>query len=206
MFNNKHLSESDIYHQLINSNLFTSKQVSSLINKVKTEHSKFKELTKTQLKQHQVKLDNITKFISKESKLIQKKSKDIIKLKSDLLKFKAKNNSVKLKETHAKIADLIQSIKKKQFTIQQKSIKINRLNRSINILQTRIDKNTFKLCFGSSQLLKQRPGNNKDKFRLNSNQKPYTSIDIWKKDWDLSRNNIWFSIGDKKKPQGNAEI
>jgi hypothetical protein len=73
MFNNKHLSESDIYHQLINSNLFTSNQVSSLINKVKTEHGKFKELTKTQLKQHISKLDNITKFINKESKLIQKK-------------------------------------------------------------------------------------------------------------------------------------
>ena len=31
MFNNKYLSESDIYHQLINSNLFTSNQVNSLM-------------------------------------------------------------------------------------------------------------------------------------------------------------------------------
>jgi hypothetical protein len=37
MLNNKHLSESDIYHQLINSNLFTSNQVLSLINKNKVK-------------------------------------------------------------------------------------------------------------------------------------------------------------------------
>ena len=52
LWNNQKLSETDIYHKLMGLNLLTSEQVGSLINKVKTEHSKIKELTKSQLKKH----------------------------------------------------------------------------------------------------------------------------------------------------------
>ncbi|NCQ52100.1 hypothetical protein GW796_09460 [archaeon] len=82
MFNNIHLEENVIWHNLMNTNLFTSHQVISIINKVKSEHAKIRELTKTQLKQHKAKLDNINKFITKESKFINKQNQDIIKLKS----------------------------------------------------------------------------------------------------------------------------
>ena len=194
LWNNQKLSETEIYHKLIGLNLFTSEQICSLINKVKTEHSKIKELTKSQLKQKKSKLDNINKFIVKESKLISKYEKDIIELKS------------KKKLDYTKISKLVNSIKKKQLVINQKSIKVNRLNKSIKLIQNRIDSNTFKLCFGSSTLLSQRPGNHTDKFRLNNNQKVYESLTEWEKDWDLSRNNIWYSVGRASKPQGNAEI
>ncbi len=193
LWNNQHLSETDIYHLIMSFNVLTSEQVGSLINKVKTEHSKIRELTKTQLKQHKSKLENINKFIAKESKLITKYNKDIIKLKS-----------VK-KLDYSKISKLTNSIKSKQLVLKQKSIKIKRLNKSINIIQKRIDTNTFKLCFGSSTLLKQRPGNYSNKFRLNKQQKVYDNTADWNKDWDLARNNILISIGDKNKPQGNAE-
>ena len=55
-------------------------------------------------------------------------------------------------------------------------------------------------------MLSQRPGNHTDKFRLNSNQKVYNNLSDWKKDWDLARNNIYYSVGNKNKPQGNSEI
>ena len=87
-----------------------------------------------------------------------------------------------------------------------KNIKVTRLNKSIAVSQQRIDTHTFKLCFGSSSLLDKRPGNHTDKFRLNHSQKPYSDLTEWKKDWDLSRNNIWISVGSASKPQGNAEI
>lgn len=47
MFNNKHLEEKVIWHNLTASKLFTSNQVNSLINKVKADHSNIKELTKS---------------------------------------------------------------------------------------------------------------------------------------------------------------
>lgn len=194
LWNNQHLSESQIYHKIKPLNILTSEQIGSLINKVKTEHNKIKELSKSQLKLKISKLDYINKFLIKESKYIDKYQKEIIKLK------KSKNLN------YSKIAKLNNSILKKQFTIKQKLIKINSLNKSINILNKRIELNTFKLCFGSSELLDQRPGNSKDKFRLNTNQKSYSNLSDWKKDWDLFRNNIWFSIGRKSKHQGNAEI
>ena len=44
LWNNQQLSESAIYHQLMGLNLFTSRQIGSLMNKVKSEHAKIKEL------------------------------------------------------------------------------------------------------------------------------------------------------------------
>ena len=70
LWNNQQLKENEIYHQLMGFNLFTSAQVNSLINKVKTEHAKIKELSKTQLKQQKAKLLNIEKFIVAEEKNI----------------------------------------------------------------------------------------------------------------------------------------
>ena len=72
LWNNQQLKETEIYHKLMNLNLFTSRQVGSLINKVKTEHAKIKELSKSQLKQQKAKLINIEKFISTEQKNISK--------------------------------------------------------------------------------------------------------------------------------------
>ena len=68
LWNNQQLKENDIYQQLMGLNLFTSRQIGSLINKVKTEHAKIKELSKTQLKQQKTKLLNIEKFIATEQK------------------------------------------------------------------------------------------------------------------------------------------
>ena len=113
---------------------------------------------------------------------------------------------------HERISKLTHSIKKKNLVFFNKKIKLRRLERRIKVLEQRIKFNKFKLCFGSSQLLKQRPGNFSDQFRLTKEQNKYKNKDFnvnlaaWEKDWDLARNNIWISIGDKDKPQGNAEI
>ncbi len=215
LWNNQQLKENEIYHQLMGLNLFTSRQIGSLINKVKTEHAKIKELSKTQLKQQKAKLLNIEKFITTEQKNILKIYDEISNLK---VKLKNDHNTTKviLKEPknkiHERISKLTHSIKKKNLVLFNKKIKLNRLKRSVFILEQRIKFNKFKLCFGSSQLLKQRPGSFSDQFRLTQEQKVYNNknekvnLATWEKDWDLARNNIWISIGDKNKPQGNAEI
>ncbi len=215
LWNNQQLKENDIYHQLMGLNLFTSAQVNSLINKVKTEHAKIKELSKSQLKQQKAKFLNVTKFIAVEEKNISKLLDEISNLKVKLKNYHNTNKAI-LKEPknkiHERISKLTHSIKKKNLVLSNKKIKLNRLKRSIHILEQRIKFNKFKLCFGSSQLLKQRPGNFSDKFRLTQEQNKYKNKNIninladWEKDWDLARNNIWISIGDKNKPQGNAEI
>ena len=216
LWNNQQLKETEIYHQLMGLNLFTSRQISSLINKVKTEHDKIKELSKSQLKQQKAKFLNIEKFIATEQKNISKLLDEF-----NNLKLKLKNDSsIKDKsilqepknKIHERISKLNYSIKKKNLVLFNKKMKLNRLKRSIFILEQRIKFNKFKLCFGSSQLLKQRPGNHTDKFRISKEQNKYKNKDLnvnlaaWEKDWDLARNNIWISIGDKNKPQGNAEI
>ena len=216
LWNNQQLKENEIYHQLMGLNLFTSAQVNSLINKVKTEHAKIKELSKSQLKQQKAKLLNITKFIATEEKNISKLLDEINNLKLKLKNDSSIKDKSILKEPknkiHERLSKLNHSIKKKNLVLFNKKIKLRRLKRSIFILEKRIKFNKFKLCFGSSQLLKQRPGSFSDQFRLTKEQNKYKNKNIninladWEKDWDLARNNIWFSIGDKKTPQGNAEI
>ena len=216
LWNNQQLKENEIYHELMNLNLFTSRQVGSLINKVKTEHAKIKELSKTQLKQQKAKLLNIEKFITTEQKNISKLLNEISNLKTKLKNHHSVKDKIILKEPKNKIYERISklnySIKKKNLVLFNKKIKLRRLKRSINVLEQRIKFNKFKLCFGSSQLLKQRPGSFSDTFRLTKEQKVYddkserVNLTHWQKDWDLARNNIWISIGDKDKPQGNAEI
>ena len=216
LWNNQQLKENEIYHQLMGLNLFTSRQISSLINKVKTEHAKIKELSKSQLKQQKAKLLNIEKFIATEQKNISKLLDEIsnlkIKLKNDSsIKDKSILQEPKNK-IYERISKLTHSIKKKNLVLFNKKIKLNRLKRSINVLEQRIKFNKFKLCFGSSQLLKQKPGSFSGQFRLIKEQNKYKNKNIninladWEKDWNLARNNIWISIGDKDKPQGNAEI
>ncbi len=216
LWNNQQLKETEIYHQLMGLNLFTSAQVNSLINKVKTEHAKIKELSKSQLKQQKSKLLNITKFIAAEEKNISKLFDEISNLKLKLKNDSSIKDKSIFKESKNKIYERINklnySIKKKNLVLFNKKIKLRRLQKSIHILEQRIKFNKFKLCFGSSQLLKQRPGSFLDQFRLTKEQKKYknknTNINLadWEKDWDLAKNNIWISIGDKKSPQGNAEI
>ena len=194
LWNHQKLSETEIYHQIKGLNLLTSEQIGSLIYKVKAKHNKIKDLTKVQYKQKQSKLEQIEKFIVKKQKIIDKYKKEVLQLKS----------SQKL--DYQKIAKLNQSIHKKQLVLASKKMKIHRLTKSIRIIQQRIKSNTFKLCFGSSELLRQRPGSHTDKFRMTKEQKIYDTIEDWKKDWDLARNNIWYSVGRASKPQGNAEI
>ena len=116
LWNNKKLKETEIYHQLMGLNLFTSRQIGSLINKVKTEHAKIEELSKTQLKQQKAKLLNITKFIATEEKNISKLLDEISNLKVKLKNYDSIKDKSILKESknkiHERISKLNHSIKK----------------------------------------------------------------------------------------------
>ena len=93
LWNNQQLKENEIYQQLMGLNLFNSRQIGSLINKVKTEHAKIKELSKSQLKQQKAKLLNIEKFIATEQKNILKIYDEISNLK---VKLKNDHNTTKV--------------------------------------------------------------------------------------------------------------
>ena len=127
LWNNQQLKENEIYHQLMDLNLFTSAQVNSLINKVKTEHAKIKELSKSQLKQQKAKLLNITKFIATEQKNISKLLDEINNLKTKLKNHHPIKDKSILQEPknkiHERISKLNHSIKKKNLVFFNKKIK-----------------------------------------------------------------------------------
>ena len=122
LWNNQQLTETAIYHQLMGLNLFTAAQVSSLINKVKTEHAKIKELTKTQLKQKKTKLTNIAKFIKKEQSNIQRFHDEINNLKIKLKNYNASKIKEPKENIHERITKLTHYIQKKSLVLYQKKI------------------------------------------------------------------------------------
>ena len=194
LFNNHHCSEKEIYDRLMADGALNSHQVKSLINKVKGEHAKLKALTKTQLIQQQNKASLVEKFIAK--------------LKQELSAGNAKIAGLKQKKTnhHSQIHLLQADIKKKRLLLHAKMLKFQRITKRIHIMGERLSRNTFKLCFGSRDLFRQQPGFHTDAYRLTKEQKVYDSKEQWLDDWRKARNNILYSVGDKNKPQGNAEL
>ena len=176
------------------SEALTSHQVRSLISKVKGEHAKLKALTKTQCLQQQHKASLVEKFIAK--------------LKQELSAGHAKIAVLKQKNTnhHSQIHLLQADIKKKRLLLHAKMQKFQRITKRIRIMDERLTRNTFKLCFGSRDLFRQQPGFHTDTYRLTDEQKVYDSKEQWLDVWRNARNNILYSVGDKTKPQGNAEL
>lgn len=56
------------------------------------------------------------------------------------------------------------------------------------------------MCFGSKKLLTQRPT------AANAAITPFDSQEAWRTAWDAARCSQWWSVGEAKKPQGNAEV
>ena len=219
LFNQKQLVETEVYQKLKELNCFTSHQINSIINKVKTEHSKIKELTKTQLKQVEQKVESIDKFINKEQKTILKLEKEILELKQKINSFKNKTTKTTTenlipKKLYQDIAKKVKTIATKKQVINSKQLKLTRLNKKITLFKNRIAQNTFKLCFGSSDLLKSNPKNNA--FRIHQNnikgqeelryENTVEGLKQWSDDWFLARHNQLFSVGSKDQPNGNKEI
>ena len=223
LFNQKQLVETEVYQKLKELNCLTSLQIKSIINKVKTEHIKIKELTKTQLKQIEQKVESIDKFINKEQKNIVKLEKEIVELKQKINGLKNKtlngnNNTITEnlmpKKLYQDIAKKVKTIANKKQVINSKQLKLTRLNKKIKLFKNRINKNTFKLCFGSSDLLKANPKNNE--FRIHQNnikgqeefryKNTIDGLKQWSNDWLLARHHQLFSVGSKKEINGNPEI
>ena len=219
LFNQKQLVEAEVYQKLKELNCLTSHQINSIINKVKTEHSKLKELTKTQLKQVEQKVESITQFINKEQKNIVKLEKEVNDIKQKIKDLKNKTTKTTTenlipKKLYQDIAKKVKTITNKKQVINTKQLKLTRLNKKIKLYQNRIDKNIFKLCFGSSDLLKANPKNNV--FRIHQNnikgqketqyENTVEGLKQWSNDWFLARHHQLFSVGNKNEVNGNKEI
>ena len=193
LFNRQKKSEKEIYNYLIKQQL-TSNQVLSIINKVKTEHSKIKALTISQAKNQVDKINQLNSFI-------QKSEQGLITLNANIKTLKSTKTI-----NYKKLSVLINKHKKLIFTIEKKEQKINRLNILLATKQKRIESNNFKLCFGSSPLFKQQHGYGNKKHYKNANQIIYKDKESWSNAWNLARINQIYAVGHNEKPQGNAEI
>ena len=193
LYNRQQQSETEIYNHLIKQQL-TSNQVLSIVNKVKTEHSKIKALTISQAKNQVDQINQLNNFI-------QKSEQELITLNNNIKTFK----STKI-INYKKLSISIDKHKKLVFIIEKKKQKLDKFNTLLAIKQKRIESNNFKLCFGSSTLFKQQHGHGNKKHYKNANQIIYKDKESWSNAWNLARINQIYAVGHNEKPQGNAEI
>ena len=193
--NTKKEAEIDVKHHLNTTNRWTAYQVGSMIQMVRGETRKTRALTKTQLTQQTEKLKKVIETIEK-LETNQKMAKSVL---SQLKQAKTKK--------YATIGLQIKRMEKLEAALENKRAQAKRLAQAIATFEKRIEENTYAVCFGSKKLLGQRPGGHKQTtYATTQAQKPYNSLDDWRKDWELARNNTWYSVGDKSKPFGNGEI
>jgi IS605 OrfB family transposase len=98
-----------------------------------------------------------------------------------------------IREADAELQFCINWVKQKTQALDAKKGKLASLDETI-------ESGSFSLCFGSSKLLAQRPGEH------NAETTPFSSLEEWKQAWCDARESQWWSVGATDKPSGNPEI
>ncbi|MDE2606969.1 MAG: hypothetical protein KGL68_13710 [Burkholderiales bacterium] len=84
--------------------------------------------------------------------------------------------------------------------VKQKQRVLDAKRGTLRGLRQRLDAGRFGLCFGSKELLRQRPGAH------NEDETPFRSLEDWRLAWRVARDGQWWSLGATDKPSGNPEV
>jgi hypothetical protein len=198
----KHLSKVQAYAALTKCD-FSSEQVGSLLIAAEMRHAGLVELKKYE--QGQLEL-----AIAKRERAIRDKQKKIATLEKQQEKLRAKREklepkpgkprSKKYREVLAKLREIPSELRFCRNWVAQKERVLKAKRGLLQVLVADIEAGRYSLCFGSKKLLAQRPT------AYNRDTTPFTTLDDWRKAWDVARSGQWWSVGKTYKPQGNAEV
>jgi hypothetical protein len=196
------LVEQSTYAELVELG-FTSSQVGSILKFVDMRYSAIKELKKYELKNLEIAIEKRGLAIATKTRKIQSLTKRLekLRLKRDKIAPQlGKPRSAKyiavldeLRNADADLKFCINWVKQKSRVLDAKKAKLTSLDKTI-------ESGRFSMCFGSSKLLSQRPGNH------NTQTTPFNSLDEWKQVWSDARNGQWWAVGNKNKPSANQEV
>lgn len=182
---------------------FTSKQVGSILIAVDMRYKAIRELKEYEFKNLELAIEKRIQAISTKNRKIESLNNRISKLRTQRNKLAPKNG----KERSAKYRAVLTSIRAADSDLQfcknwgeQKSRVLDAKKGKLASLDKTIKSGRFSLCFGSSKLLTQRPGNH------NKESAPFDSLDEWKQSWSDARQSQWWSVGATDKPSGNPEV
>ena len=182
---------------------FSSKQVGSILIAVDMRYKAIKELKKYEFKNLELAVEKRTQAISTKNRKIESLTKRISKLRTQRNKLAPKNGKERSAKYRAVLASIRESESDLRFCknwVDQKSRALDAKKGKLESLDKTIKSGRFSLCFGSSKLLSQRPGNH------NKETTPLHCLDEWKETWSDARENQWWSVGATDKPSGNPEV
>lgn len=181
---------------------FTSHQAKSLLISAEMKQAALKELRKAEIRQLKL-------AVLKREAAVWTKTRKADALSKRLLKLREKRDEFapvagrprskrylkvlsQLRELDAELAFCRNWIAQKERVLRDKRGKLARAQKALT-------ENRFALCFGSKNLLAQRPG-------AHNPESPFESLAAWRQAWDDAREHQWWSVGATDKPQGNAEV
>ncbi|HSV82944.1 MAG TPA: hypothetical protein VLK85_27420 [Ramlibacter sp.] len=196
------LSKAQVYAELSKLG-FTSKQVGSLQMSADMKHAAL-----AQLKQHEI--QQLELAISKRSAAISEKERKLKTLERRRAKVRTqrdkaapasgKERSQKYRTALAVLRDVQSEISFCRNWVKQKRRVLAAKWGKLHALRRQLDSGQFGLCFGSKELLRQRPGDH------NAGETPFASVDEWRRAWDVARNGQWWAVGHTDQPSGNSEV
>jgi IS605 OrfB family transposase len=182
---------------------FTSKQVGSLLIAVDMRFAAIKELKKYEFKNLKIAIDKRESAISSKTRKIVSLTKRLGKLRLKRDKLAPQSGTPKSKTYVTVLSDIREADADLKFCInwvKQKTQALDAKRGKLASLDQTIESGRFNLCFGSSKLLAQRPGEH------NAETTPFESLDDWQQAWSDARQSQWWSVGHTDQPCGNPEV
>lgn len=202
LLNRQKLTEAQVYAELVKHGL-TSHQVGSLLIAAQGKYKALVALKKTEPQQLELAVDQRERALAAKRKKIASLQKRAAKLKLKRETWAPRPGKQrsgrylevlrKLRDIEAELRFCLNWVKQKESVLRDKRGKAARLKADLAAGHVR-------LCFGSKKLLAQRPT------AANAASTTFDSQEAWRTAWDAARGGQWWSVGEAKKPQGNAEV
>ncbi|MCE4557684.1 hypothetical protein [Pelomonas cellulosilytica] len=196
------LTKPQAYAVLMKHN-FTSAQVGSLLISAEMKHAGLVELKKYELKQLELAIVKREHAVFDKNKKVLALKKRQAKLRSQRDKFAPKAGKERTKrflKTLRVLRDVDQELAFCRNWIKQKERVLRDKRGKLKRLQDDIAAGRYSLCFGSKNLLAQRPTG------ANAATTPFTSVEAWQIAWANARDGQWWSVGHTDEESGNKEV
>jgi hypothetical protein len=196
------LSEKDAYDRIRGLG-FTTRQTESIITAAQMRKDGLVELKKYERSQLELAIDKRTRAIQEKLKKVrslEKRERRLCATRTSRAPSGGKRRSrgyldalSALRAVREELDFCRNWIAQKERVLQAKQGRLKRLTEDMAA-------DRYSLCFGSKDLLRQRPG-------VNPSESPaFETVEEWQRTWDCARNGQFWAIGHTKEPSGNSTV
>ena len=196
------LSEKDVYRRICELG-FTSKQAESILAAAQMRKAALVELKKYERGQLELAIDKRTRAIAdkrKKVRALERRERKLCAVRARHSPAAGKSRSRDYLNALSALRALREDLSFCRHWIAQKERVLRAKQGSLKRLIEDMAADRYSLCFGSKDLLRQRPGVIPTEFPA------FETLEDWQRTWDCARNGQFWAIGHTDLPGGNSTI